>query len=42
MVGAFVEDLKAVLLASEMLWRGRRLYIDPDCTTSIVAGHAEE
>jgi len=29
-------------LTSEIVWRGRRLHINPDCTTRIVAGHAEE
>jgi hypothetical protein len=34
LVGAVVEDPKTVLL--------RRLYTDPDCTTRVVAGLAEE
>ena len=29
-------------LTSEIVWRGRRLHINPDCTTRIVAEHAEE
>jgi ceramide glucosyltransferase len=28
-------------LTSEIVWRGRRLRINPDCTTSIVSEHAE-
>jgi hypothetical protein len=29
-------------LTSEIVWRGRRLHINPDCTTNIVAEHVEE
>ena len=29
-------------LTSDMVWRGRRLHINPDCTTTIVAEHAGE
>jgi len=29
-------------LTSETVWRGRRLHINPDCTTNIVAEHVEE
>jgi ceramide glucosyltransferase len=29
-------------LSSEILWRGRRLHINADCTTRIVAEHTEE
>jgi hypothetical protein len=29
-------------LTTEIIWRGRRHRINPDCTTRIVAEHAEE
>ena len=29
-------------LTSEILWRGRRLHINPDCTIRVVAENAEE
>jgi len=42
-----LEFLRLPLLAyssvtSEIVWRGRRLHINPDCTTTVVAEYAEE
>ena len=35
-------DANVEVLTGEILRQGWRLYIDPDCTTRIVAGHAKE